>query len=115
MLDDDMHRAIRLVVDTGIHDMGWTREQAIRYSLENEAETEDAITAEIERYMAIPGQALSYKIGQLKIMELRDEAKARLGSRFDIRDYHKLVLENGVMPLELLESNVRGWTKSAAK
>jgi len=112
MLNDDMHRAIRLVVDTGIHEKGWTREQAIRYSLENEAETEEAITAEIERYMAIPGQALSYKIGQLKIMELRDRAKAKLGGKFDIREYHKLVLENGVMPLELLQANVDAWIRS---
>jgi uncharacterized protein (DUF885 family) len=73
MLSMEMHRAIRLVVDTGIHSKGWTREQAIQYSLDNEAESEDAIIAEIERYMATTGQAVSYKIGQLKIRELRNQ------------------------------------------
>ena len=109
MLNDEMHRAIRLVVDTGMHNKGWTREQAIRYSLDNEAETEAGITAEIERYMAIPGQALSYKIGQLKILELRKKAKEQLKDKFDIRVFHQKVLESGVMPLALLEKKINNW------
>ncbi|MEI7510000.1 MAG: DUF885 domain-containing protein, partial [Flavobacterium sp.] len=88
MLNDEIHRAIRLVVDTGIHSKGWTREQAIQYSLDNEAESEASITSEVERYMAIPGQALSYKIGQLKIIELRHKAEKDLGTTFDIRKFH---------------------------
>ena len=104
-----MHRAIRLVVDTGMHNKGWTREQAIRYSLDNEAETEAGITAEIERYMAIPGQALSYKIGQLKILELRKKAQEQLKDKFDIRVFHQKVLESGVMPLALLEKKINNW------
>jgi uncharacterized protein (DUF885 family) len=109
MLNDEMHRAIRLVVDTGIHSKGWTREQAIQYSLDNEAETEASITAEIERYMAIPGQALSYKIGQLKILELRQKAQDKLGAKFDIKVFHQKVLESGVLPLELLEKKINRW------
>jgi len=99
MLSSEMHRAIRLVVDTGIHSKNWTREQAIQYSLDNEAETKESITAEIERYMAIPGQALSYKIGQLKILELRKNAETKMGSKFNIKKFHEKVLESGVMPL----------------
>jgi len=109
MLNDEMHRAIRLVVDTGIHTKGWTREQAIQYSLDNEAETVDGITAEIERYMAIPGQALSYKIGQLKILELRKRAQDKMGNKFDIKKFHEKILESGVMPLELLEKKIDDW------
>ena len=109
MLNDEMHRAIRLVVDTGIHCKGWTREQAIQYSLDNEAESEASITSEIERYMAIPGQALSYKIGQLKILELRHKAESQMGKQFDIKKFHEKVLESGVMPLALLESKMNAW------
>lgn len=113
MLGSEMHRAIRLVVDTGLHTKGWTREQAIQYSLDNEAESEASIIAEIERYMAIPGQALSYKIGQLKIIELRKKAETELGSKFDIKKYHQIVLESGVMPLALLEKKVNNWIKTS--
>ncbi len=109
MLNDEMHRAIRLVVDTGIHSKGWSREQAIKYSLDNEAETEASITSEIERYMAIPGQALSYKIGQLKILELRQKAKDKMKDKFDIKVFHQKVLESGVLPLELLEKKINNW------
>jgi len=109
MLNDEMHRAIRLVVDTGIHNKGWSREQAITYSLDNEAETEASITSEIERYMAIPGQALSYKIGQLKILELRQKAKDKMKDKFDIKIFHQKVLESGVLPLELLEKKINNW------
>lgn len=113
MLNDEIHRAIRLVVDTGIHSKGWTREQAIQYSLDNEAESEASITSEVERYMAIPGQALSYKIGQLKIIELRHKAEKELGSTFDIRKFHAKVLESGVMPLALLEKKIDDWVQTA--
>ena len=109
MLSSEMHRAIRLVVDTGLHAKGWTREQAIQYSLENEAEPEASIISEIERYMANPGQALSYKIGQLKIIELRNKAENALGDRFDIGDFHKEVLETGCIPLSLLEAKIEQW------
>jgi uncharacterized protein (DUF885 family) len=112
MLGSEMHRAIRLVVDTGLHSKGWTREQAIQYSLDNEAESEASIISEIERYMAIPGQALSYKIGQLKIIELRNKAQKELGNKFDIKKYHQIVLESGVMPLALLEKKVDNWIAS---
>lgn len=109
MLSMEMHRAIRLVVDAGIHAKGWTREEAIQYSLENEADSEASITSEIERYMATPGQALSYKIGQLKIRELRDKAQAALGEKFDIKAFHRQVLGTGSLPLELLEEKIEAW------
>ena len=109
----EMHRAIRLVVDTGLHSKGWTREQAIQYSLENESESEESITREIERYMAMPGQALSYKIGQLKIRELREKAEKELGDKFDIAQYHNQVLETGCVPLALLEDKINAWIEAS--
>ena len=109
MLSMEMHRAIRLVVDTGLHAKGWTREEAIQYSLDNEAESEAGIIAEIERYMATPGQALSYKIGQLKIRELRTRAEEVLGDDFDIRAFHNQVLNSGSLPLVLLEEKINEW------
>ena len=109
MLGAEMHRAIRLVVDTGLHSKGWTREEAIQYSLDNEAESRASVISEIERYMANPGQALSYKIGQLKIQELRENAKSKLADGFDIREYHKQVLETGCVPLQLLENKIDNW------
>lgn len=112
MLSAEMHRAIRLVVDTGLHTKGWTREQAIRYSLDHEAEPESSIISEIERYMAIPGQALSYKVGQLKIRELRTKAEEKLGDSFSIREFHNKVLESGCMPLKLLEDKIDRWIAS---
>lgn len=112
MLSMEMHRAIRLVVDTGIHAKGWTREEAIQYSLENEAESEDGIIAEIERYMATPGQALSYKIGQLKISKLRTKAERELGDAFDIKEFHNQVLNSGSLALILLEEKIEGWIAS---
>lgn len=115
MLSAEMHRAIRLVVDTGMHSKGWTREKAIQYSLDNEAEPETSVVAEIERYMANPGQALSYKIGQLKIIELRKRAEAALGEDFDIREYHKQVLETGCVPLALLENKIDAWIAKTKK
>jgi len=112
MLSSEIHRAIRLVVDTGLHSKGWTREQAIQYSLENEAESESSITSEIERYMANPGQALSYKIGQLKLIELRERGKQKLGDKFDIKEYHNQVLETGCIPLQLLEDKIDAWIEA---
>jgi uncharacterized protein (DUF885 family) len=107
----EMHRAIRLVVDTGLHAKGWSREKAIAYSLENEGDSEAKITSEIERYMANPGQALSYKIGQLKIRELRNLAEKKMGDRFDIRTFHRKVLEDGAIPLSILEEKIISWIK----
>ena len=112
MLSAEMHRAIRLVVDTGIHTKGWSREKAIQYSLDNEAESEASITSEIERYMANPGQALSYKIGQLKIRELRSRAENKLGDKFDIKIFHERILESGCIPLKLLEEKIDNWIES---
>ncbi|MCQ0110181.1 DUF885 domain-containing protein [Zhouia amylolytica] len=109
MLSAEMHRAIRLVVDTGIHAKGWSREKAIQYSLDNEAESEASIIAEIERYMAIPGQALSYKVGQLKILALRQKAEKELGDKFDIKQFHNKILESGCIPLKLLEDKINQW------
>jgi len=109
MLSAEMHRAIRLVVDTGIHSKGWTREQAIQYSLDHEAESEESITAEIERYMAGAGQALSYKIGQLKIRALRAKAEKEKGEKFSIQAFHNKVLESGCVPLNVLEAKINTW------
>jgi uncharacterized protein (DUF885 family) len=115
MLGMEMHRAIRLVVDTGMHAKGWTRERAIQYSLDHEATSEEDIVAEIERYMAWPGQALSYKIGQLKIRELRARAEKALGQGFDVRDFHTRVLESGCMPLKLLERKIDRWIEARTR
>lgn len=115
MLSAEMHRAIRLVVDAGMHAKGWTREEAIAYSLAHEAETESSIIAEIERYMAIPGQALSYKVGQLKIMELRARAEQALGDQFDIKVFHNKILESGSLPLAILENKIDKWIAEEKK
>jgi len=108
-LNDEMLRAMRLVVDTGIHAKGWTREQAIRYMLDNSGMSETEVTAEVERYIAIPGQALAYKLGQLKILELRARAEAALGRRFDLRAFHAQVLMTGALPLTVLERKIDDW------
>jgi len=105
----DMWRAVRLVVDTGIHSMGWTRQQAIDYFLANAPKSELDITNEIDRYISWPGQALAYKIGQRKIMEVRDMARQRLGDKFDIREFHDLILGTGPVPLYMLQRNVENW------
>ena len=111
-LQNELWRAIRLVVDTGLHSKGWTREQVIAYMLENSAESETQATAEAERYMAIPGQALAYKIGELKILELRRRAEAELGADFDIREFHAEVLKDGSVPLDVLEGKIDRWIAS---
>jgi len=115
MLSAEMHRAIRLVVDTGIHSKGWTREKAIQYSIDHEAESEESITAEIERYMAGAGQALSYKIGQLKIRELRSKAEKEKGEKFNIQEFHNKVLESGCVPLNVLEAKINTWLAGGEK
>ncbi len=111
-LDDEMLRAMRLVVDTGIHAMGWSRDRAIDYMLANSAMGRTDATSEVERYIAIPGQALAYKIGQLKILELRARAQAALGDRFDIRDFHEQVIGTGALPLPVLEPKIDEWIAS---
>ncbi len=105
----EMWRALRLVVDTGMHWKGWTRQQAIDYMAENSALTLLNITNEVDRYIAWPGQALAYKTGQMKISELRAEAERVLGSSFDLRRFHDVVLGSGAVPLTVLEENVRSW------
>lgn len=111
MLFGDMHRAVRLVVDTGLHAKGWTREQALQFEADAEGgDPEDQKhVAEIERYMSWPGQALGYKIGQLKIREIRAAAEKRLGPKFDIRGFHDAVLMEGALPLSVLEAHVKAW------
>ena len=112
MLSTQLWRAIRLVVDTGIHHHRWTREQAIDYFVANGLLSRRDSTREVERYFNNPGQATSYMIGQLKILELRDRARAALGNRFDLRDFHAVVLENGSVPLDVLEELVDAWIQS---
>ena len=113
MLSGEMHRAIRLVTDAGLHSQGWTREQAIQYSKDHEAAQEENIVSEIERYMANPAQALSYKMGQLKILELRAKAEKELGAKFDIKQFHNQILDAGSLPLNLLEDKVNRWIEAA--
>jgi uncharacterized protein (DUF885 family) len=108
----EMWRAIRLVVDTGIHGMGWSRQRAIDYFKANAAKTEHDITVEVDRYIAWPGQALAYKIGELKIKELRALAQQQLGDKFDIREFHDAILRQGALPLDILETSVREWITS---
>jgi uncharacterized protein (DUF885 family) len=109
----EIWRAIRLVVDTGMHTMGWTRQQAIDYFKANSAKTDHDIEVEIDRYIVSPGQALAYKIGELKIKELRAYAQKELGPRFDVRAFHDHVLGNGSLPLDVLEKNIRAWVAEA--
>ena len=108
-LDSQLFRAIRLVVDTGIHSKGWTRDQTIQYILDNSSRGRSNATAETERYIAVPGQALAYKVGQLKISELRAKAEKALGPKFEIRDFHAQVLMSGALPLAVLEKKIDDW------
>ncbi|RRB01165.1 DUF885 domain-containing protein [Larkinella rosea] len=110
-LSDEIHRAIRLVVDVAIHTKHMTREEAIKYMMENEPIAEDGAVAEIERYMAIPGQALSYKIGALKIRELRTKYEAQLGAKFNLAAFHDEFLQDGCMPLDVLEHKMDAWAE----
>jgi len=111
-LQNELWRAIRLVTDTGLHSKGWTREQVIKYMLENSAESETQSTAEAERYIAWPGQALAYKIGELKIKQVRAKAEKELGSKFDVREFHAEVLKDGSVPLNVLEAKIDRWIAS---
>ncbi len=110
-LGDEIHRAIRLVVDVGMHKKGMTREEAIQYMMNNEAISEQGATAEIERYMAIPAQALSYKIGAMKIRELRSRYEKELGGRFSLAAFHDELLKDGCMPLDVLERKMESWAE----
>ncbi len=112
-LRDELFRAVRLVVDTGIHHGRWNREQAIDYMLENTGLPDSEVVSEIERYFVMPGQACAYKIGMMKILELRERAKAELGDRFDLKEFHRVLLTNGSMPLPLLERLVDEMIASA--
>ncbi|HEX8657222.1 MAG TPA: DUF885 domain-containing protein, partial [Hymenobacter sp.] len=108
-LGDEIHRAIRLVVDVGMHAKGLSREEAIKYMMDNEPISEQGATAEIERYMALPGQALAYKTGALKLRELRDRYAQRLGPKFNLRAFHDEILAGGSMPLAVLERKLDAW------
>jgi uncharacterized protein (DUF885 family) len=111
-LQAEMYRAVRLVVDTGLHAKGWSREQAIEYMVKTTGMGKAEVTSEVERYMALPGQACAYKIGQLKILELREKARSALGEKFDLKAFHTVVLENGAVPLTVLERLVDDWIAS---
>jgi uncharacterized protein (DUF885 family) len=108
-LNGEIERAVRMVVDAGIHYKGWSREKAIAYVLENQPVSAVEAEQRIERYMVTPGQAVSYKVGELKIIELREKAKKKLGSKFDIKAFHDVVLEDGCLPLSILEAKVNRW------
>ena len=108
-LNDEMLRAMRLVVDTGIHSKGWTRDQASEYMLSHSGESKTDATAEVERYIAIPSQATAYKVGALTIQRLRDKAQTALGPKFDIREFHEQVLGTGALPLTILEEKIDNW------
>ena len=110
--NDEMLRAMRLVVDTGLHAYGWSREQAIVYMLAHSAMSRTDATAEVERYIVDPGQALAYKVGALTLQRLRRQAEQALGARFDIRAFHRHVLDTGSIPLAVLEAKVAAWIAS---
>src|SRR3977135_3217034 len=107
-----MWRSVRLVVDTGVHSQHWTRQQMVDYFHEHSALDETNIQAEVDRYIAWPGQALGYKMGQLKILELRARAKDALGAKFDLREFHDVVLDSGALPMDVLEQQVDRWIAS---
>jgi uncharacterized protein (DUF885 family) len=114
-LEADIWRAIRLVVDTGVHSQHWTRQQMVDYFHDHTAMDDTNIQAEVDRYIAWPGQALGYKMGQLKILELRDRAKTALGPRFDIKAFHDEVLDSGALPMDVLEQRVDAWIAGQKK
>jgi uncharacterized protein (DUF885 family) len=111
----EMWRACRLVVDTGMHALGWSREQAIAFLMENTALTELNVRNEVDRYITWPGQALAYKMGELKIRELRRRAEERLGDGFDVRTFHDAVLRDGAIPLDVLEAKIEGWIEDRVR
>lgn len=111
-LQAELFRAVRLVVDTGIHYKKWTREQAIDYMKANTGMAQTDVVSEIERYIVMPGQATSYKVGMMKILALREKAKIALGDKFDLRDFHDVVLKNGAVPLDILERFVDAYIEN---
>jgi uncharacterized protein (DUF885 family) len=111
-LSDEMLRAMRLVVDTGLHAKGWTREQAIKYMLDNSSMAESDVTAEVERYIVWPGQALGYKLGQLQISSLRAKAESQLGQAFDVREFHSQILRDGAVPMDVLTAKIDRWIEA---
>jgi uncharacterized protein (DUF885 family) len=111
-LNSELFRAVRLVVDVGLHRKGWTREQALKFMMEHTMASESGAALEIDRYIALPGQALAYKIGQLKISEIRTRAERMLGPRFDVRAFHDELLKDGALPLDLLEAKMDAWMES---
>jgi uncharacterized protein (DUF885 family) len=106
-----MWRAVRWVVDTGVHSQHWTRQQMVDYFHQHTAMDDENINTEVDRYIAWPAQALSYKMGQMKILELRERAQKELGSKFDLRAFHDAVLDSGPLPLDVLEGKIDGWIK----
>jgi uncharacterized protein (DUF885 family) len=112
-LSDEMLRAMRLVVDTGMHHKGWSREQAIRYMLDHSSMAESDVVAEVERYIAIPGQALAYKVGQRVISGLRSKAERGMGAAFDVKKFHRAVLIDGSLPMGVLETKMGEWMAAA--
>lgn len=111
----EMVRAVRLVVDTGVHRKRWTRAQAIDYMIEKTGRPRGDVVAEVERYFVLPGQALAYKVGMQRIMDARSMAQKELGTEFDIREFHGVVLANGALPLETLAAEVKAWIKSQSQ
>jgi uncharacterized protein (DUF885 family) len=114
-LSYEMWRACRLVVDSGMHYLGWSREQAIDYMTRHTALSTHNIRAEVDRYISWPGQALAYKVGELKIRQLRQRAEEQLGEKFDVRDFHEVVLGSGAVPLSVLEQNVDAYIAESGK
>jgi uncharacterized protein (DUF885 family) len=111
-LNLELLRAVRFVIDTGIHAEGWNRDQAVAYFRESGAADEPTIQSEVDRYIALPAQSLSYKIGQLKILELRERAKQQLGPHFDIRTFHDEILSAGSLPMDMLDARINDWIAS---
>ena len=114
-LNDEMLRAMRLVVDTGLHAKGWTREQGIAYMLDNSSLAEPEVVAEVERYIAWPGQATAYKVGQLRIRAMRDRAEKALGGHFDVKEFHSQILLDGALPLDVLDAKIDRWIAAGSK
>ena len=108
-LEGDIWRAIRLVVDTGVHSQHWTREQMVQFFHDHSNIDDTSIQSEVDRYISTPSQALAYKVGQLKFLELRDRAKAALGDKFDIRAFHDQILDSGALPLDVLTDRITAW------
>jgi len=115
LLSNEGLRAARLVVDSGMHALGWTRQQAIDYVRAHTTETQAAAEAEVDRYIAVPGQATAYMIGNLEIRRLREEARQKLGARFDIKTFHDVVLEDGSLPLWVLREKIERWVAEELK